>query len=126
MKNQAKLYKEYLKWVEQSNKPGLVKFKKEKDKERKEALKFTHSVFKVHMTAVERWESDWDKLVEAYAGLPFYKKLFSTPPNLVDHLIIRPTLPCLPPGHFFTVYVPKERESQGGFMKWLIDHKYKL
>jgi hypothetical protein len=122
MREEAILYKEFLEWVKEENKPGFeewVKWEKEKRERNQKNYKEWMAKNEERDNEIEKIrtkQKEWDKF-------PFLKKLFSGRPR-VPMSLYHPNhlLPDMP----FSLYLPKVATTQENFMEWLITHKYKL
>jgi len=113
-RKQAKVYKEYLDWLEKENEPGLRAHQDLLKKEKKR-----------HKEKLRRWEQKTDRhteKVEAWAERGFLYRCLVPAPSLFPLENVRPVPYGLP---YLLPFVEKAA-SQEGFREWLVKVKYKL
>lgn len=123
MKQQAKLYKEYLSWVDKRNEKGIREWEAQLKKDKKRRVQAKN----LHKKELKEYKAKNDRIVEEYESLPWYEKMFIDDPRSEFGFgwLRKPkdySWYSIP----FCFYMSAERESQEGFMRWLIDKKYKL
>lgn len=127
MKRQAKLYKEYLAWVKKENAPGLKKYKKE-EKESWEKYEQEQKIARIKYEAkLKEYNDKNEKRVKEYESLSYFKKMSASDPRkeIGFGWLNKPrdySYMSFPP---IFMYIPKQKESYEGFMRWLSEVKYK-
>lgn len=124
MKQQAKLYKEYLKWVNEQN----IEYKKEWDiciKESLDRRKKAEAKYQKQLDLYEQKRARAYKEQEEFDKKNFIYKYFNESPlfkffNQFD-TPDDDEVPRLDINHFF---IPPVRESTEGFYRWLVEVKY--
>lgn len=128
MKQEAKLYQEYLEWLKKENQAEAKRFKKKQDKAIKDFKKANNKYLADYKKRLAKYEKKNDDIVKEYESLNWFEKIFIPDPrdDWQFGILGRPTYYCQHlPDTFWDA--PAEIEaSQEGFMKWLIKEKYKL